>query len=180
MLRIVPCLVAVGLTLAGCGGGDRGGGGPARPTEPPGGAGPAGEPRSPPGGTATGAGAKTKQKAEVAGTVVCVGCHLEKGHGAVAECTLHSRHAQGIVAEDGRLLTFLDNARGHALVADGKLSGKTLRVEGFVFPKAHVLEVTRYAVREGDAYVLYDYCKLCGFEKGDNQGRDLCADCVGD
>ncbi len=128
------------------------------------------EPAAPP--------AEGKQKAEIVGTVVCVGCHLEKEHGAVAECTLHSKHAQGLLAEDGRLFTFLHNARGHTLVTDKKLLGKTLKVEGFTFPKAQVLEITRYSVKDGNAYVLWDYCKLCGFEKGDNQGRDLCTDCA--
>ena len=121
-----------------------------------------------------------KKKAEVVkeGVLVCVGCHLEKEHGASAQCTLHAKHAQGLLAPDGSLWTLLDTARGHTLVTDRKLLGKPIRLHGWGFPKAQVLEAHRYDLKEGEAWVAYDYCKECGgFEKGDNQGKDLCAGC---
>ena len=31
--------------------------------------------------------------------------------------------------------------------------------------------------KEGDAFTQYDFCKNCGFEKGDNKGKDLCEGC---
>ena len=66
--------------------------------------------------------AAKKQRAERAGKLVCLGCHLEKEFGAEAQCTLHSKHAQGFLADDGAVYTLLDNARGHLLITDRKLA----------------------------------------------------------
>ncbi len=118
-----------------------------------------------------------KQPAQIAGRLVCVGCHLEKEYGAASQCTLHSKHAQGLLAEDGTLYTILDNARGHFFVTDKKLAGAPIRIEGFTFPKAQVLEAVRYQKKDGERWVQQDYCRICGFEPGDNKGGDLCDDC---
>lgn len=112
------------------------------------------------------------------GQLVCVGCHLEKQYGAIAQCTLHAKHAQGLLAEDGTLWTILDNSRGHFLITERKLQGKTLRVHGRAFPKTQVLEAHRYDLKEGEKWVAYDYCKVCGWEPGDHKGTDLCEDCA--
>lgn len=111
------------------------------------------------------------------GTLVCVGCHLEKQHGAEAQCSLYAKHAQGLLASDGTLWTILDNSRGHYFVTEKKLLGKPIRVHGFAFPKAQVLEAHRYDLKEGEAWVAYDFCRDCGWEKGDHKGKDLCEDC---
>ncbi len=122
-----------------------------------------------------------RRKVELEGRLVCIGCHLEKEHGAEAQCTLRSKHAQGFLAADGTLHPLLDNGRGHALIADRKLAGAPVRLEAYAFPKTQVLEVIRYAVKEGEKWVPYDYCRNCGFEPGDNGGKeDLCADCAGE
>jgi hypothetical protein len=119
-----------------------------------------------------------REKVVLTGKLVCVGCHLEKAHGAEPQCTLHSKHAQGFLAEDGTIYTLLDNARGHFLVTDKKLKDRPVKLQAYRFPKAQVLEVVRYEVEEGGKWVAYDYCKHCGFEKGDNGGKDLCDDCA--
>jgi hypothetical protein len=106
-----------------------------------------------------------------------VGCHLESNYGADAQCTLHAKHAQGFLAEDGTLYTLLDNARGHLVATDRKLRDRKMRLEAYRFPKAQVLEVIRFQLEEGGAYVQWDYCRTCGFERGDNGGKDLCRDC---
>lgn len=111
------------------------------------------------------------------GTLVCVGCHLEKRHGARAQCTLYSKHAQGLLASDGALWTFLDNTRGHELVTNRKLLGKPVRVHGWGFPGAQVLEARRYDLREGEAWTAYDFCRNCGWERGNHDGKDLCGGC---
>lgn len=121
--------------------------------------------------------AQSRERATIGGKIVCVGCYLAT-YGAQAQCTLYAKHAQGLLAEDGALYTFLDNARGHALIAEKKLRDRTAKIEAFRFPKAQVLEVVRYQLEEGGAFVQYDYCKLCGFEKGDHGGKDLCDDCA--
>jgi hypothetical protein len=119
-----------------------------------------------------------KQRVEVAGKLVCVGCYLEREYGADAQCTLYAKHAQGFLAEGGTLYTLLDNGRGHALIAEKKLAGVPLVLEAWAFPKAQVLEAIRFRKKEGEAFVQYDWCRNCGFEKGEHAGGDLCEDCA--
>ena len=118
-----------------------------------------------------------KDRVEIAGTIVCVGCALEKDSGADAQCTLHAKHAQGLKAADGTLYTFVDNAKGHHVITNDKLRGKEVKVLGWKFPKSNYIELSKYQVKEGDKWVVWDYCKTCGFEKGDNKDTDLCEDC---
>ncbi len=118
-----------------------------------------------------------KDRVEIQGTVVCVGCALEKDSGADAQCTLHSKHALGLQGTDGLLYTFLDNAKGHIAMTNAKLRDKEVKVLGWKYPKSQVLEIFKYQVKEGDKWVAYDYCKTCGFEKGDHKDLDLCDDC---
>lgn len=120
-------------------------------------------------------------RVEIPGTIVCVGCTLEKQDGgADAQCTLHSRHAQGLLMADGTLWTFVDNAKGHLVMGNEKLRGKEVKLFGWRFPKAQYLEISKYQAHEKDKWVAYDYCKNCGFEPGDTKDRDLCDDCVAD
>jgi hypothetical protein len=118
-----------------------------------------------------------KDRVEIAGAIVCIGCTLEKEAGADAQCTLHAKHAQGLKAADGTLWTFVDNAKGHHLITNDKLRGKEVKVLGWKFPKSNYIELSKYQVKEGDKWVQWDYCKTCGFEKGDNKDTDLCEDC---
>lgn len=121
------------------------------------------------------------QRVEIEGKVVCIGCTLAAQEGgADAQCTLHAKHAQGLLLPDGTLWTFVDNAKGHLVIANADLRGRDVRVLGWRFPKAQYVEVSKYSVKEGDAWVAYDYCRDCGFEKGDNHDTDLCGDCAED
>jgi len=118
-------------------------------------------------------------RVEVPGTIVCIGCTLERRDGgADAQCTLHARHAQGLRCADGTLWTFVDNAKGHLVITDAKLRGKEVKVLGWKFPNAQYVEVSKYQVLQKDKWVAYDYCTNCGFEPGDNSDRDLCDDCA--
>lgn len=118
-------------------------------------------------------------RAEIAGTIVCIGCTLEKQDGgADAQCTLHSKHAQGLLLADGTLWTFVDNAKGHIVMTNEKLRGKEVKVLGWRFPKAQYVEISKYQLHEKDKWIAYDYCKNCGFEPGDTKDRDLCDDCA--
>lgn len=120
-----------------------------------------------------------KDRAEAAGTIVCIGCQLENQvGGADSQCTLHAKHAQGLLMTDGTLWTFVDNAKGHIVITDAKLRGKEVKVLGWKFPKAQYIELSKYQVHDKDKWVAYDYCKTCGFEPGDNKDRDLCDDCA--
>jgi hypothetical protein len=120
-----------------------------------------------------------KDRVEIPGTIICIGCTLEKEAGAEAQCTLHAKHAQGLRMEDGTLWTFIDNAKGHLVITNAKLKDKPVKVLGWKFPKAQYIEVSKYQIKEGDKWVAYDYCKTCGFEAGDNKDKDLCEDCAG-
>lgn len=120
-----------------------------------------------------------KDRVEIPGTIVCVGCHLaNQPQGADAQCTLHSKHAQGLLMADGTVWTFVDNAKGHHVITNAKLKGKEVKVLGWKFPKAQYIELSKYQVKEGETWVGWDYCKTCGFEKGDNKDTDLCDDCT--
>lgn len=110
------------------------------------------------------------------GTVVCLGCELEKD-GADAQCTLHAKHAQGLRDADGNLWSFVDNLRGHDLVTGESLRGREIRLRGWTFPKARFVEAWQYEVKDGDAWVQWSYCRDCGWEKGDYGDTDLCGDC---
>jgi hypothetical protein len=118
-----------------------------------------------------------KDRVEIPGTLVCVGCTLEKEAGADAQCTLHAKHAQGLLGTDGLLYTFLDNAKGHLVITNDKLRGKEFKAVAWKYPKTQVIELFKYYLKEGDKWVLWDYCKTCGFEKGDNKDTDVCDDC---
>ncbi len=119
-----------------------------------------------------------KDRNEYPGTIVCIGCWLQnQDGGADAQCTLHSRHAQGLLAEDGTLWTFVDNTKGHKVIKEKKLLGKQVKIFGWKFPKARYIEISKYSLKDGDDWVAYDYCKTCGFEPGDHGDTDLCEGC---
>lgn len=121
-----------------------------------------------------------KDRQELAGKIVCIGCTLQNQEGgADAQCTLHSKHAQGLLMSDGTLWTFVDNAKGHAVITNAKLRSKDVKILGWKFLKAQYIEVSKYQVKEGEKWVAWDYCKTCGFEQGDNKDTDLCEDCSG-
>lgn len=113
------------------------------------------------------------------GKIVCIGCTLENQEsGADAQCTLHAKHAQGLLMADGTLWTFVDNTKGHFLVTNEKLKDQEVAVFGWKWSKAHYIEVSKYKVKKGSKWIDYDYCKICGFEAGhDNKDTDLCPDC---
>jgi hypothetical protein len=101
-----------------------------------------------------------KDRQEHPGKIVCIGCTLENQEGgANAQCTLHSKHALGLLAADGTLWTFVDNAKGHLVITNGKLRDKEVKVLGWKFPKTQYLEISKYQVKDGDKWVPYDYCK---------------------
>lgn len=100
-----------------------------------------------------------KDRVEIPGTIVCVGCYLEKEAGADSQCTLHAKHAQGLLGTDGLLYTFLDNAKGHIVRTNEKLRGKEIKILGWRYPRSQVIEVSKFQLKEGDKWVQWDYCK---------------------
>jgi len=121
---------------------------------------------------------ENKDRKEFEGKIVCIGCHLQnRDGGANSMCTLHSKHAQGLLMKDGTLWTIVDNTRGHHVITTKKLLGKNVKIKGWSFPKAQYLEMWNYKFQKGEKWVAYDYCKICGFEEGDHNDGDLCEDC---
>lgn len=118
-----------------------------------------------------------KDRVEIAGKVVCIGCTLEKEEGALAQCELHAKHAQGLLAPDGTIWAFVDNARGHDLATRDRHRGKEMRILGWRYPKARHIEVWKYQVEKGGQWFSYAYCKNCGWEPGDFGDRDFCGGC---
>lgn len=103
---------------------------------------------------------ENKDRKEFVGKIVCVGCTLEnQAGGADAQCTLHAKHAQGLLVGDGTLWSFVDNAKGHLVIMNPKLRGKDVKVLGWNFPKAQYVEVSKYQVKDGDQWTPYDFCK---------------------
>lgn len=122
-----------------------------------------------------------KDRVEIPGTVVCIGCTLENQEGgADPQCTLYAKHAQGLQLADGTIWSFVDNARGHYLITTDKMRGKEIKVLGWRFAKAQYLEVFKFAIKKGDAWEGWDFCKTCGWEPGDHHDKDLCDDCAGE
>lgn len=100
-----------------------------------------------------------KDRVWVEGKVVCIGCTLHAELGVDAQCTLHSKHAQGLLTNDGKLWTFVDNTRGHRLITNKKLLGKELKVYGWNFKKHQYIELWKYSLQKGKKWVAYDFCK---------------------
>ena len=118
------------------------------------------------------------RRVEIPGKVVCIGCTLQDQEGgADSQCTLHAKHAQGLLLDDGTLWTLVDNARGHAVITNERLRGREVKVFGWKFPKAQYVEVSRYRVRDGEKWTAWDWCATCGFEQGDNGDSGFCDDC---
>ncbi len=101
-----------------------------------------------------------KDRQEIAGKIVCIGCTIEKQDGgANSQCTLHAKHAQGLLADDGTLWTLVDNAKGHLVITNAKLKDKDVKILGWKFAKSQYIEVSKYQVKNGDKWTPYDYCK---------------------
>ncbi|MHC4606856.1 MAG: hypothetical protein ACYTAF_07945 [Planctomycetota bacterium] len=100
-----------------------------------------------------------KDRVWVEGKIVCIGCTLAKEHGVEAQCTLHARHAQGLLDKDGKLWTIVDNARGHLVITNAKLRDKPVRAYGWQYKDHQYIELWKYALKRKDEWVGYDFCK---------------------
>ena len=100
-----------------------------------------------------------KDRVWAEGKIVCIGCTLTAQHGVDAQCTLHAKHAQGFLNKDGKLWTFVDNTRGHRVIANSKLQGKDVKIYGWTFEKHQYVELWKYSLKKGDKWISYDFCK---------------------
>ncbi|MBI3921536.1 MAG: hypothetical protein HY318_08980 [Armatimonadetes bacterium] len=91
---------------------------------------------------------KAAKETTLSGTLVCIGCTLNKEHGAKAQCSVYG-HQHGLRTADGKIYTFLENDQSKDLRAgkskdEDNLHGKKVEVTGTVFPKTQIIDVTSY------------------------------------
>ena len=71
-------------------------------------------------------------------------------------------HLYGVKTENGKYYTLLRTSLAEALFVDERLHEKNLIINGRVFPKTQLLEVTRFlSIRDGVLHDLYYYCDTC-------------------
>jgi hypothetical protein len=71
-------------------------------------------------------------------------------------------HLYGVKTEAGEYYTLLRTSLAEALFVDERLHKKDLVINGRIFPKTQLLEVTRFlSIRDGVLHDLYYYCDTC-------------------
>lgn len=81
------------------------------------------------------------------------------------ELPARHEHVYALETADKTYYTLLRTKYPEALFVDERLRGKELLLKGRVFPKSHVLEVTRIrSVRQGVIYDVFYYCSVCHIE----------------
>ena len=102
---------------------------------------------------------KPKQ-VELRGKIVCLAEEMHTHY--KVEFFGNHKHLYGVKTEDGKYYTLLRTSLAEALFVDEQLHAKDLVINGRVFPKTQLLEVTRFlSLREGVLHDLYYYCDTC-------------------
>ena len=71
-------------------------------------------------------------------------------------------HLYGVKTEEGEYYTLLRTSLAEALFVDERLHEKDLVINGRVFPKTQLVEVTRFSsIKDGVVHELYYYCDTC-------------------
>ena len=97
---------------------------------------------------------------ELKGTVVCLAEEMHT-HYNVELFKTHD-HLYGVKTEDGKYYTLLRTSLAEALFVDERLHEKDLLINGRVFPKTQLLEITRFSsIKDGVVHELYYYCDTC-------------------
>ena len=97
---------------------------------------------------------------ELKGTVVCLAEEMHTHYNV--ELFRTHEPLYGIKTEDGKYYTLLRTSLAEALFVDERLHEKDLIINGRVFPKTLLLEITRFAsIKDGVVHELYYYCDTC-------------------
>lgn len=97
---------------------------------------------------------------ELRGKIVCLAEEMHT-HYKVELFGKHE-HLYGVKTEDGEYYAFLRTSLAEALFVDKRLHAKDLVLNGRVFPKTHLLEITRFSsIKDGVVHELYYYCDTC-------------------
>ena len=97
---------------------------------------------------------------ELKGTVVCLAEEMHTHYNV--ELFRTHEPLYGVKTEDGKYYTLLRTSLAEALFVDERLHEKDLIINGRVFPKTQLLEVTRFSsIKDGVVHELYYYCDTC-------------------
>ena len=97
---------------------------------------------------------------ELRGKIVCLAEEMHT-HYKVELFGTHE-HLYGVKTEDGEYYTLLRTSLAEALFVDKRLHEKDLVINGRVFPKTHLLEITRFSsIKDSVVHELYYYCDTC-------------------
>ena len=100
------------------------------------------------------------QEVELRGKIVCLAEEMHTHY--KVELFGNHEHLYGVKTEDGKYYTLLRTSLAEALFVDERLHEKDLVINGRVFPKTQLLEVTRFlSIRDGVLHDLYYYCDTC-------------------
>ena len=97
---------------------------------------------------------------EIQGKIVCLAKEMHTHY--KVELFGNHEHLYGVKTEGGEYYTLLRTSLAEALFVDDRLHEKDLVINGRVFPKTRLLEVTRFlSIRDGVLHDLYYYCDTC-------------------
>ena len=100
------------------------------------------------------------EEVELKGTVVCLAEEMHTHYNV--ELFKTHEHLYGVKTEGGKYYTLLRTSLAEALFVDERLHGKDLIINGRVFPKTQLLEITRFvSIKDGVVHELYYYCDTC-------------------
>ena len=100
------------------------------------------------------------QEVELRGNIVCLAEEMHTHY--KVELFGQHEHLYGVKTEDGKYYTLLRTSLAEALFVDDRLHEKDLVINGRVFPRTQLLEVTRFlSIRDGVLHDLYYYCDTC-------------------
>lgn len=98
---------------------------------------------------------------ELKGTLVCLGCELNKADGARAACKVYG-HKHALKTSDGHYVNFLENQYSDDLINSEKYRDKEITVQGRHFVKANLIDVKSFNV----GGKTKSWCGHCGAMDG--------------
>ena len=100
------------------------------------------------------------EEVKLRGNVVCLAEEMHTHY--KVELFGNHEHLDGVKTDGGKYYTLLRTSLAEALFVDERLHEKDLIINGRVFPKTQLLEVTRFSsIKDGVVHELYYYCDTC-------------------
>jgi hypothetical protein len=106
------------------------------------------------------AASSSPREVQLRGEVVCLLEEVGRRHGLPVP-PVHD-HLIGVRADSGDLHTLLRTSTSGLLFSDTRFRGRTLLLQGRVFPRSDLLEVTRTGwLKDGKPQEVYYWCEVC-------------------